>query len=137
MAKRGVYVVLVGCVLINVLFTLDQPTYVFNSNFLALSVITINVSIGLALLSFPLIGLLADVRFTRYQMMKTSFAILSMTIILFFIVGIIAYVVFHMILHQSIPENLSLVYVFCIVFLIPGIGLYQVNAFPIWYGSAS
>ena len=67
MAKRGVYVVLLGCVLINVLFTLDQPSYVFNNNFPNSSVIIINVNIGLALLSLPMIGLLVDVHFTNIR----------------------------------------------------------------------
>ena len=66
-AKRGVYVVLAGCLFINVLFTLDQPSYLLN-NGIPTAVIIPNISIGLALLLLLLNGLLADVCFTRYRM---------------------------------------------------------------------
>ena len=66
MAKRGVYAVLVGCLFINGLFTLDQPSYLLNCIFGAMNISVYNVSIGFALLFFPLIGFVADVHFTRY-----------------------------------------------------------------------
>ena len=121
MSKRGVYVVLVGCVSINVLLTLDQPNYLFTSIF-------DTVIIGLALLFFPLIGFLADVCFTRYQMIKASFAILSTMLILVFIVGIMVYVVFHFIFHQSIPRSVPVTDVICMVFIVSGSGLFEANA---------
>ena len=83
MSKRGVYAVLVGSMSINTLLVLDQPSYLFNCSVLSLTAFLVNVSTGLAFLFFPLIGLLADVCFTRYQVMKTSFAILSTTGIFF------------------------------------------------------
>ena len=67
MAKRGAYAVLVGCHFINGLFTLDQPSYLFNTAFPVLKAIVLNVGIGFALLFFPLIGLVANVCFTRYR----------------------------------------------------------------------
>ena len=128
MSKTGVYAVLVGCVLINVLFTLDQPSYLYNNHFPDSAVIIVNVTIGLALLFFPLIGFLADVRFTRYQMMKASFAILSTTLILFFIVEIMVYVVLQEILLCSILKHVLVTYAIFVVFIIVGIGLFEANA---------
>ena len=70
--------------LINILFTLDQPNYLFYSSYSSFSCLIINVTIGFTHLLFPLTGLLAYVSFKRYEMMKQSFAILSTKLIIFF-----------------------------------------------------
>ena len=127
MSKRGVYAVLVGCVLINVLFTLDQPSYLINNDAPYFLVVIVNVDIGFALLFFPLIGLLADVCFTRYQMIKASFVILSTTLITF-IIEMIVYVVLDWILQISISKDVAIVQIFNVVLVICGIGLFEANA---------
>ena len=126
--KRGVYAVLVGCLLINVLVSLDQPYYLFTYNSPKLSNVVVNINIGLALLFFPLIRVLADVCYTRYQLMKTSFAILSTTLIFFLIVGIILHFAFQVILQKSISKQVPVVDILCAVFVISGIGLFDANA---------
>ena len=128
MPKRGVYAVLVGCVLINLLFTLDQPSYLFNSNYPKFTITIVNVAVGFALLFFPLIGLLADVHFTRYRMIKASFVILSTTCIFIFLVEIIGYFVLDVILQKSISIYATAVQMICIVLVISSIGLFEANA---------
>ena len=74
MAKIGVYAILVGCLFVNGLFTQDQPSYFCNADVQTIDNF-FNVSIGFALLFLPLIGLVADVYFTRYRMIQASFAL--------------------------------------------------------------
>ena len=128
MPKRGVYAVLVGCVLINLLFTLDQPSYLFNSSSPKFTITIVNVAVGFALLFFPLIGLLADVHFTRYRMIKASFVILSTTCIFIFLVETIGYFVFDVILQKRISIYATPVQIICIVLVISSIGLFEANA---------
>ena len=107
MSKRRVYAVLVGCALVNVLFTLDQPSYLINNDAPISLVVSVNVNVGFALLFFPLMGLLADVCFTRYQMMKTCFIILSTTLILVLLVAIIVHIVLDVMLQKSMLKYIA------------------------------
>ena len=93
-----------------------------------MSVIVVNVTIGVTLLFFPLIGLLADVCFTRYQVIKASFAVLSTTLIIFFLLEIIVYVVFDEILQKRISKYSLVVSVVSMVIITFGIGLFEANA---------
>ena len=128
MSKRGVYAVFVGCVLINLVLKLDQPRYVLNNIAPRLSVIVVNVTIGLALLFFPLIGLLADVCSTRYQMIRASFAVLSTTLIIHFLLEDTIFVVLDGILQKRTSKYFLVEYVICMVIINFGICLFEAKA---------
>ena len=119
MANRGVYAVLVGCLSISV-FTLDQPSYLIN--ILTHMVCALNVSIGVSLLLFPVIGLLADVCFTRYRMMQSSLVILSAILALFLISDFLTEVIFSLVLKVYITILASILYVIVIVTILSSIG---------------
>ena len=101
--------------------TLDKPSYLFRG-------VVGNINIRIALLFFPLIGFLADVCFTRYRMIQSSFAILSTTLILYSVVEVIVYFVFGVILHENISKQGPITYIICVVIIIFGIGLFDANA---------
>ena len=67
----------------------------------ALSNLVLFDTIRFALMLFKLIGLLADVRFTGYQMVKQSFAILTVKLIIFFITESIIQLLLDFILNFS------------------------------------
>ena len=120
MSKRGVYVVLVGCLLIHVLFTLDQPSYFFRS-------IVGSINIGIALLFFPLIGFLAGV---FYKISLDSIILCNSVNYLDRVLSseVIVYFVFGVILHESISKQGPITYTLCVVIIIFGIGLFDANA---------
>ena len=73
--KRSL-IVIINCLVIHSLVALDVPSYIINCNDQLSRVITGNVSVGLSLLLFPVFGLMADVCFTRYQMIQLSLIML-------------------------------------------------------------
>ena len=108
MAKKGVYAVLVGCLFVNGLFTLDQPSYLLNSNLCIVNANAFIVGIGVAPMLFPLIAVVADVCFiadcpSGFQWNDTSIlAIVSITLILSLIVLFFVDIVFSAMLHKTL-----------------------------------
>ena len=78
MANREGFVLIIIAFLIHLPFVLDVPNWWINNLYLYHPVrgTTRNVSIGVALLLFPLFGLIADVYLTRYRMLQLSLLML-------------------------------------------------------------
>ena len=85
----------------------------------------------LSILLFSLIGLLADVRFTRYRMMQASFVILSVTLILFLIIYSTTKVIFSVMLRTHTTKYASIQYIIVIVTIISSIGLFEANSIQV------
>ena len=98
-----------------------------------LSRIAVFTLLGVLYFSYPFLGFLADVKFTRYRILVFSFAILAVGEILGLLVTIID-VIFHTVFYSSenFAQHLSSRFLFiavisAILFII-GIGLFEANA---------
>ena len=127
MANRGSFCC-PGRLSFHSVFTLDQPSYLINNFIPVYTVCGINVTIGVSLLLFPVIGLLADVCFTTYRMMQVSFVSSAAMLILFLIIDFIAEVILSLTLKIHITKYASIPYVTVIVTIICSIGSFEDNA---------
>ena len=82
MDNRGAFTVIINCLLVHIMFALDIPSYIVNTQTIDSIMFALNGGFGVSLLLFPLLGFLADVYVTRYQMIQKSFLFLAVFLIL-------------------------------------------------------
>ena len=125
MVNREGLIVIVSTFLVHLLFVTDVPSYVVNLQHRVGTMITLNSVVGVALLLFPLFGLLADVYFTRSRMIQLSLLILVVVSLLALLSGGAAIATFRYLTNDRI---LLPVYSIFISSLILGIGIFEANA---------
>ena len=114
---------IVTCILTHMWITLDIRSYALLDHFKN----DVNIgasSIGLLLLTFPLLGYLADVHFTRYKAIKMS--LLVQTACLLICIALTAIVALD--LHQSVSKAVLILNVITFWSYMLTHGLYEANA---------
>ena len=77
MGYKEATLIIVTSFLIHIYFTFDVQSYLSSNDSPSSDQFAYNVSIGVALLLFPLFGILADVWLTRYKMIQASLIVLT------------------------------------------------------------
>ena len=128
MGYKEAAIIIVASFLVHIPFTFDIQPYFF-SNAHPFSYRTAdNVSLGVALLLFPLFGIVADVWLTRYKMIQTSLFILTSILSIALVIFLYYYIIFQVLTNLNPVPNISVAEGICVVFLIAVNGIFEANA---------
>ena len=90
MGYKAAAVILVNSFLIHIFIVFDNQAYLVNDYPYSSDQAAINIAIGIALLLFPMFGLVADVCLTRYKMIQVALFILA-GILIFIMIYLLSY----------------------------------------------
>ena len=94
--------------LIHIYFTFDVKPYFLSNDGILSDQTAGKVSIGVALLLFPLFGIVADVWLTRYKMIQTSLIVLTSILAIALIILQCYYIVFQGITNMNFVTGKSI-----------------------------
>ena len=129
MANREGFVIIIIAFLIHLPFVLDVPNWWINNLYLYYPVrgTTRNVSIGVALLLFPLFGLIADVYLTRYKMLQLSLLMVVFILVVTLTGGMAATLAVQFLNYRPTYYNILSISI-VLAGLVTSIGVFEANA---------
>ena len=123
--KQGLVIILIAFVS-HFVFVFDLSHWAISNTYYLSAVTAYHVSIGVALLLFPVFGLIADVYLTRYRMIQLSLLMLVLVQLVVLIYGMAAILFF-----GSLPSNSSLslsTVLLLIIGTITSVGVFEANS---------
>ena len=129
MANRQGFVIIIVAFLIHLSFVLDVPNWWAKNLFFFQPELQIptNMTIGVALLLFPMFGLIADVYFTRYRMLQLSLLML-VSLLVVALTGAMAAILACEFLIQLPAYSKILLILIITAALITSLGVFEANA---------
>ena len=119
---------LVTCFCVHSTFSLDTPSYIFQF-ILTASSFAVYAVFGASLLLFPLMGWLADVRYTRYKMIRLSFILLALCVTVLLLFGVVLIPTYQLgKLGRNIPSWCVIITALVTIIALMSVGLFEANA---------